>query len=462
MRNKLTSYLDTNWKTWAPTVITLGYLIIGSLWILFSDQLLARRAPTMEAFVRWQIYKGWGYVIVTTGLLYGVIRIYASKWQQVEEALRESERRFRRAVVESPYPTMLHAEDGEVMLINEVWSQITGYISEEIPTIAAWTEKAYGDAQEQVQADIDRLYELNKKVDEGEYVITTSTGERRTWQFSSAPLGALPDSRRLIITIAIDVTERQRMEDALRRRNRELLLLHKAAQTLGATLDLEKVFSTVLQTMRELLGVTACSLWLVDPETGELVCHEASGGGRDVVLGWRLAPVEGLAGWVAEHAESVIVADASHDERHVAEVNRQTGLMLRAIISVPLYIKGKTLGVIQAVDESKGRFGKEDLALLESFTTSATIAIENARLFDKAQQEIAAREKAEEELRRHRDHLEEVVNERTTELRMLVNAMTGREVRMAELKDVIRQLRKQLREADLEPVADDPLLGEED
>jgi len=71
--------------------------------------------------------------------------------------------------------------------------------------------------------------------------------------------------------------------------------------------------------------------------------------------------------------------------------------------------------------------------------------------------EIVERKQAEEELEQHREHLEELVRERTAELRKMVNFMADREVRMAELKGAIRQLRAQLEAAGLTPVADDPL-----
>jgi PAS domain S-box-containing protein len=73
--------------------------------------------------------------------------------------------------------------------------------------------------------------------------------------------------------------------------------------------------------------------------------------------------------------------------------------------------------------------------------------------------DVTERVRAEKDLRQAYDDVEQRVRERTAELRKLVNAMAGREVRMAELKGAIRQLRAQLEDAGLKPVADDPLLG---
>ncbi|MCK5343202.1 MAG: PAS domain S-box protein [Candidatus Heimdallarchaeota archaeon] len=71
--------------------------------------------------------------------------------------------------------------------------------------------------------------------------------------------------------------------------------------------------------------------------------------------------------------------------------------------------------------------------------------------------DITERKQAEQVLEKHQEHLEEMVDERTDKLRQTINLMAGRENRMAELKIVIEKLRKQLEEAGMTPVANDPL-----
>ncbi len=135
--------------------------------------------------------------------------------KRTEEALRQSEDRFRTAIEFAPFPIIIHAEDGEVLALSQTWLDITGYTPAEIPTVDAWTERAYGQRQPQVMAVIERLYALNERVDEGEFVITCKDGSQRIWEFSSTPLGRLPDGRRSVISIAVDVTERKTAEKQL-------------------------------------------------------------------------------------------------------------------------------------------------------------------------------------------------------------------------------------------------------
>lgn len=131
-----------------------------------------------------------------------------------KEAAEEGERKLKRAIIASPFPIMIHADDGEVITINEAWSELTGYSHEEIPTIYEWTKKAYGQKSENIKDYIDNLYHLNKKVEEGEFEILTSKGDKIIWDFSSSPLGIFSDGRRLVISMAKDITEKK-ITDAL-------------------------------------------------------------------------------------------------------------------------------------------------------------------------------------------------------------------------------------------------------
>ena len=92
---------------------------------------------------------------------------------------------------------------------------------------------------------------------------------------------------------------------------------------------------------------------------------------------------------------------------------------------------------------------------LDELVEERTVELREAN--EQLQQEITEHKQAEEELEKHREHLEEMVRKRTDELQTIVNSMAGREVRMAELKEAIRKLRAQLEEAGLTPAADDPL-----
>ena len=132
---------------------------------------------------------------------------------KMEQELRWSEERFRRAIENAPFPMMIHAEDGEVLTVNQVWQDLTGYGSEEISTIQDWTEKAYGEQKKLVREEIDRLYHQDQRIREGQYLISTRGGKELIWDFSSAPLGELPDGRRTVVSMAQDVTSQVRAEE---------------------------------------------------------------------------------------------------------------------------------------------------------------------------------------------------------------------------------------------------------
>jgi PAS domain S-box-containing protein len=136
-------------------------------------------------------------------------------YERADRALHDSEERFRRAVLYSPVPMMIHAEDDEVLLINQAWTDLTGYRIEDIPTVQAWTRQA-GAAGHQADHSIQHLYELTHSIDNGERPVMTKDGGIRRWHFYTAPLGRSADGRRLLSSVAVDVTERRRAEEQFR------------------------------------------------------------------------------------------------------------------------------------------------------------------------------------------------------------------------------------------------------
>jgi PAS domain S-box-containing protein len=188
-----------------------------------------------------------------------------------------------------------------------------------------------------------------------------------------------------------DASGQVQTEHILRRRNRELELLNRASQVFNSTLHLDQMLATALEEVRRLLGVDACSVWLNEDEGKGLLCHQAAGSRSELVRGWRLAPGQGIAGWVAQHGKSLNVPDTRNDERHYKIVNGKTGLELRSLLSVPLRIWKETVGVFQLGDTGVGRFDADDLELAESLAAVASMAIENARFYEQARQDAATK-----------------------------------------------------------------------
>jgi PAS domain S-box-containing protein len=178
-----------------------------------------------------------------------------------------------------------------------------------------------------------------------------------------------------------ELTERERVERALEQRSRQLEKLNRASQMLTSTLDIDQVLTVLLEELRLLLNISACSIWLTDAETGDLVCRQAAGAKSEQVIGWRLKSGQGLVGWAARHGKSLLISDTETEPRHFKGVDQDTGAAMRSIITIPLRINNDVNGVLQALDTRPGQFNRTDVALAESLCAAATIAIANALLY---------------------------------------------------------------------------------
>jgi signal transduction histidine kinase len=148
-----------------------------------------------------------------------------------------------------------------------------------------------------------------------------------------------------------------------------------------------------MEGVRHLLGVTACSIWLIDPETDELVCRQAAGPSSEIMRGWRLAVGQGLAGWVASRGESRVVPDIRADERFVEGIGQKRAGQIRSILCVPLRTKRGVIGVIYVADTQVNCYGVTDLNWVEALAAAAASAIENAQLHTQIRKLAAEQER---------------------------------------------------------------------
>jgi diguanylate cyclase (GGDEF)-like protein len=181
-----------------------------------------------------------------------------------------------------------------------------------------------------------------------------------------------------------------RGKDLLRELQRtvdELAVLNEIGKALTSSLDIGEVMHVILAKVSELLKPSNWSLLLKDEATGEMYFHAAVGEGSDKLLGLRIKPGEGIAGWVAQQNLPLLVPDVSQDPRFAKRFDEASLFHTSSILCVPLAFKGRTFGVIELVNGAGDAvFAEEDLKILNTVAEFSAIAIENARNFHKVQE----------------------------------------------------------------------------
>jgi PAS domain S-box-containing protein len=256
-----------------------------------------------------------------------------------------------------------------------------------------------------------------------------------TLSLNSDQVGAFnAEDERLLTTLAAQAAlavRNARLHQEIQRRVEELTFLNRVGRAVTSSLDLEQILRTVMEETARVLKIEAGSILLLDEESGELVFEAAVGPRAKEMKGLRLPLGQGIAGWVAQEGQPLLVADVREDPRFYPGIDEAIGFVSRSVLAVPLKARGTVIGVIEAVNKTEGDFVQEDMALLSAMARSAAIAIENAQLFEQARWEIDERKRAEAALEKERASLERRVAKRTADLN-LANAELARTARLKD------------------------------
>lgn len=191
------------------------------------------------------------------------------------------------------------------------------------------------------------------------------------------------DDRRLLTLLANQAAAAiasVQLHEQTHRKLQELTFLNETIRDITATLDLDQIFSVLTARIKDLLGIEACSIALVDRETGDLVFRAASGGGAKTVVGERVPWGEGIAGAAAKLARPVNVPDVQRDERFYSKIDeKQPSFVTHSILAVPMISRGRVVGVVEGLNKAGG-FDREDERLLSALANLAASVVENADL----------------------------------------------------------------------------------
>ncbi len=163
----------------------------------------------------------------------------------------------------------------------------------------------------------------------------------------------------------------------------EISELMEISAILNSSLDPTFVREKAITVITRLLNCEVASLLLVDEETEELYFEVALGEKGDRVKEIRLKRGEGIAGWVAVHNQPVLIDDVKNDPRHSRRFDERSKFETRNMICVPMVIKNKVVGVLQAINKlGNGTFSQTDLDLIVSLSHEVAIAVDNSRLYN--------------------------------------------------------------------------------
>ncbi len=175
-------------------------------------------------------------------------------------------------------------------------------------------------------------------------------------------------------------------------RIRQLEKLVEISLTLNSTANLEDLLQFIIKTATEILDCEAASILLFDERRNRLFFAAATSGSDSRKMTLIPVPIDGsLAGTIFREGQPIRLNDVSQDPRHFSGVGQQINFETRSLLGVPMRIRDKGVGVLEALNKTNGSFSSADEHLLSVLASQAAVAIYNARL-------IQALQKAYEDL----------------------------------------------------------------
>jgi len=322
-----------------------------------------------------------------------------------EEALARSEEKYR-ALVEQSIQALIIIQDFRIVFVNPMITRITGYSSDELLSLPP--EKVrnliHPEDQELVWGRLaDRL--AGKTVPERyEYRGIKKDGSVIWLEMHARLVQYL--GRPAVQGAVVDITERKRAEEKLNRTIAELSSLCRAARAVSSSLNSEQVLREIIALAGDVAAADYSSVIRVD-EKGGFIGRSAETLSGVPAIEFRVRK-GGFTDWIIRTRQPVLVDDIGEDGVVAGKVEAGApetanpvlvSSGIKSFVGLPLIFQERLLGVLY-LHSLKPHAFRDRLPILTAFASQAAVAIENARLYEMAQRELAERRAAEKELRR--------------------------------------------------------------
>ena len=316
--------------------------------------------------------------------------------RRAEVRLTEAERNYRSLVEQLPlvmYITRLDETSSCVYMSPQI-EELTGYTALECMSDPAFFGKILH------PEDRERTLEERRRAAEtGESFATkyriVAKDKHEVWIHDEVTV-AKDESGRPIHAqgFLVDVTPQVTARHQLEGQHAELEALHETALALIDELDVQKLLEQIARQAGELIGTTNSYVYLRDDDQLRVAVGTGVFAGN---VGHRLAKGEALAGRVWESGEPLTVEDYQAWEGRKSTYD---GMPIHGVAGVPLRSRTEVVGVLGIAHSEPGRgFDPSDMALLSRFAHLASLALESARLYTSAKDELAERRRAESAVR---------------------------------------------------------------
>ena len=332
-----------------------------------------------------QTYKGWGFVLVTTLLIYFLLRRELAATRHATDVIQESEKNFRSLADTVAAAVFIHF-GGRLRYVNAQAISYSGYTKEELLNMDVW-EVVHPDDQAAAKAGSLSRMNSSEGIARYELRILTKQGTERWLEITAESMNFRNEACGL--ATAYDITDRKQTAERIRRQMSMLHALYTGAHKLTESLDRTSIAADVTRVCVNILGVRLA--WLGRAEADGSTCLLAQ---------FSLDHLQ--AGHAARKDKPDIKVELIQGSRISTPQLRALADSFRASVEFPLSSRGAAFGALYLYSDDPDFFTPACIELYQAVAHQAAAALTNAHLYDK--------------VRGYATELEQRVNERTAQI----------------------------------------------